>query len=306
VRIGLNLINFGPGATPDTLLGWARLAEELGYHLLMTSDHVTITADVAGRYPAPFYEPLTLLGWLAGVTRRIELGTTVIIVPYRHPLETARATAVVDQLSGGRFIFGVGVGWARQEFEALGVPFEKRGAITDDYLSAIRTCWTHDVASYEGRFVRFASVHTAPRPARAPHPPIWVGGASDAALRRAVLHGEAWHPIRIRIDWLRDTGLPRLRAIAEKEGRPVPALCPRIKFQLTDGRLPEDQRGAGQGSLEQVRGDLRALEELGCPYVLLDTYYDDPEATRSHEPAWRLVRTAADRLVDLGRGTVRS
>jgi probable F420-dependent oxidoreductase len=306
VKIGVNLINFGPGATPETLIGWARLVEELGYHLLMTSDHVTITADVAGRYPAPFYEPLSLLGWLAGVTRRIELGTTVIIVPYRHPLETARATAVVDQLSGGRFIFGVGVGWARQEFEALGVPFEKRGAITDDYLSAIRACWTHDVASYEGRFVRFANVHTAPRPVRAPHPPIWVGGASDAALRRAVLHGNAWHPIRIRIDWLRDTGLPRLRAIAEKEGRPVPALCPRIKFQLTDGPLPDDQRGAGQGSLEQVRGDLRSLEELGCPYVLLDTYYDDPEATRSHEPAWRLLRTAADRLVDLGRGTVRS
>lgn len=305
MKIGVNLINFGPGASPEALLSWARLVEDLGYHLLMTSDHVTITADVAGRYPAPFYEPLTLLGWLAGVTRRIELGTTVIIVPYRHPLETARATAVVDQLSGGRFIFGIGVGWARQEFEALGLPFEKRGAITNDYLSAIKACWTHDVASYDGRFVRFAGVHTAPRPVQAPHPPIWVGGASEAAIRRAVLHGDAWHPIRIRIDWLRDTGLPKLKEIAEKEGRPVPGLCPRIKLQLSDGALHEDTRVAGQGSLEQVRGDLRALEEMGCPYVLLDTYYDDPEATRSHEPAWRLLRTASDRLVDLGSGTIR-
>jgi probable F420-dependent oxidoreductase len=306
VKIGVNLINFGPGATPEALLSWARLVEDLGYALLMTSDHVTITPDVAGRYPAPFYEPLTLLGWLAGVTRRLELGTTVIIVPYRHPLETARTTAVVDQLSGGRFIFGVGVGWAKQEFEALGLPFEKRGAMTNDYLAAIKACWTQDVASYEGRFVRFTGIHTAPRPLRMPHPPIWVGGASDAALRRAVLHGDAWHPIRVRIDWLRDTGVPRLKEIARQEGRPVPALCPRIKFQLSDGPFPDAERPAGQGSLEQVRDDLRALEAMGAPYVLLDTYYDDPEATRNPEPAWRLLRTAAERLVDLGRGTIRS
>ena len=166
MKVGVNLINFGPGASPEALLAWARLVEDLGYHLLMTSDHVTITPDVAARYPAPFYEPLTLLGWLAGVTRQLELGTTVIIVPYRHPLETARATAVVDQLCGGRFIFGVGAGWARQEFEALGLPFEKRGAMTNDYLGAIKACWTQDVASYEGRFVRFADVQTAPRPRR--------------------------------------------------------------------------------------------------------------------------------------------
>jgi probable F420-dependent oxidoreductase len=305
MKVGVNLINFGPGATPETLASWARLVEELGFHLLMTSDHVTITPDVARLYPAPFYEPLTLLGWLAGVTRKLELGTTVIIVPYRHPLETARATAVVDRLCGGRFIFGVGVGWAKQEFETLGLPFGKRGAMTDDYLGAIKACWTQDVAAYEGRFVRFAGVHTAPRPLRSPHPPIWVGGASDAAMRRAVLHGEAWHPIRIRLGWLRDTGLPRLKEIAGKEGRPVPALCPRIKLRLTEAPLPEAERNAGQGSLEQVRGDLRALETMGAPYVLLDTYDDDPEATRSHEPAWRLLRTAAERLVDLSRGTVR-
>ena len=306
MKVGVNLINFGPGASPDGLLSWARLVEDLGYHLLMTSDHVTITPDVAGRYPAPFYEPLTLLGWLAGVTRRLELGTTVIIVPYRHPLETARATAVVDQLCGGRFIFGVGAGWARQEFEALGLPFEKRGAMTNDYLGAIKACWTRDVASYEGRFVRFADVHTAPRPMRAPHPPIWVGGASEGALRRAVLHGDAWHPIRIRVDWLRDTGLPQLRAIAEKEGRPVPALCPRIMLHLSDAPLPDDKRVAGQGTIEQVRGDLRALETLGAPYVVLDTYNVDTGPTRGHEPAWRMLATAAERLVDLGRGTIRS
>lgn len=306
MKVGVNLINFGPGAEPVALARWARVVEDLGYHLLMTSDHVAITPDVAARYPAPFYEPFSMLGWLAGVTSRVELGTTVIIVPYRHPLETARATAVVDQLCGGRFIFGVGVGWAKQEFEAIGVPFEKRGAMTNDYLQAIKACWTQDIASYEGPFVRFRDIHTAPRPARRPGPPIWVGGSSDAALRRAVRHGEAWHPIRSRVDWLRDVGLPKLRAIAEREGRPTPPLCPRIILNLlSEGAAPEDSRVAGQGSLEQVRGDLLALEAMGAPYVVLDTFTGDVEATRDPEPAWRMLEAAAERLLDLDRGSVR-
>src|SRR5258706_7089635 len=123
MRVGINLINFGPGASPESLARSAALGESLGDHLMMISDHVAITPDVQARYPAPFYDPFVTLGWLAGMTRRIELGTTVIILPYRHPLETARLAANLDRLSGGRLILGVGVGWARQEFEALGIPF---------------------------------------------------------------------------------------------------------------------------------------------------------------------------------------
>jgi len=299
MRVGINLINFGPGASPESLARAASLAEALGYHLVMISDHVAITPDVQARYPAPLYDPFTTLGWLAGLTRRVELGTTVIILPYRHPIETARMAANVDRLSGGRFILGIGAGWARQEFDALGVPFNRRGAMTDDYLAAIKTVWAEEIASYQGRFASFRDVRTAPGPLRRPHPPIWVGGASDAALRRAVLHGDAWHPIRIRVDWLRDSGLPRLRQIAEKEGRPVPALCPRIRLRLTDGTLADDARVAGEGSLDQVRADLEALQALGATYLLLDTYADDPEATRDPEVALRMVRTLAERVLDL-------
>jgi probable F420-dependent oxidoreductase len=305
MRLGINLINFGPGATPESLTRWAQLAEALGYHLVMISDHVAITPDVAARYPAPFYDPFVSLGLLAGVTRTIELGTTVVILPYRHPLQTARLTASVDQLSGGRFVFGVGVGWARQEFDALGVPFERRGAIADDYLAAIKAAWTAEVATYRGRFVSFTDVHTTPRPARSPHPPVWVGGASDAALRRAVRHGDAWHPIRIRVDWLRGTGLPRLREIADKEARPVPALCPRIRLRLTSSRVDDAGRVAGEGTLDQVRDDLDALANLGARYVLLDTYADDPEATRRPETAWRMLIEVAERVVDLPRERLR-
>jgi probable F420-dependent oxidoreductase len=306
MKFGVNLINFGPGVTPGSLARTAALAEALGYHFVMTSDHVAVTPDVTGRYPAPLYEPFTLLGWLAAATRTIEIGTTVIVLPYRHPLEVARMAANVDQLSGGRLLFGVGAGWARQEFEALGVSHEHRGGITNEYLAAIRTLWTNDLASFKGRFVAFENVDTRPRPARQPHPPVWVGGATDAALRRAVRYGDAWHPIRSKVGWLRDTGLPRLREIAEKEGRPVPALCPRIRLRLTEAPLDESQRIAGEGTLDQVRADLLALRSLGADYVLFDTYLDDPEATRHLEVMWRMLSLLAEQLLDLAHQTVRA
>src|SRR5439155_15132753 len=119
----------------------------------------------------------------------------------------------------------------------------------------------------------------------------------DAALRRAVRFGDAWHPIRVRVPWLRDTGLPRLRRIAAAEGRPAPALCPRIRLRPTDGKLADAARIAGEGSLEQVRADLEALPELRASPVLLDTYPDDPEATRPHETAWRTLATLAAQVL---------
>src|SRR6266850_8338087 len=121
MRIGVNLLNFGPGVTPESLAGWTQLAETLGYHFVMISDHVAMTSDVVARYPAPFYDPFVTLAWLARLTRRVELGTTVVILPYRHPLHTARLAANIDRLSGGRFIFGEGVGWAiRSEERRVG------------------------------------------------------------------------------------------------------------------------------------------------------------------------------------------
>ena len=305
MKVGVNLLNWGPGVSPDALARWAALVEALGYHLVMISDHVAPTPDVAAKYPAPIYDPFTTLGWLAGITRTIELGTTVIILPYRHPVQTARVAATVDRLSGGRFIFGVGVGWSQLEFAALGVPFARRGAISNDYLAAIKKLWTSDVASHAGPFVSFKDVHTGPRPFRSPHPPIWVGGASDAALRRAVRYGDAWHPNRVRMDWLRDIGLPRIAAIADAEGKPVPALCPRIRLQLTESPLPDDQRLAGQGTLDQMRKDLEGLESLGAAYVLLDSAGDDPQATRDHEPVWRMLTTLAEKVLDLSQQTLR-
>ncbi|MCW2879941.1 MAG: Coenzyme F420-dependent N10-methylene tetrahydromethanopterin reductase-like protein [Sphaerisporangium sp.] len=274
MKLGVNVPNFGPGTRPGVLRGWAEMVEELGFDLLMVSDHVVVTPDVAEQYPAPFYEPFTTLSWLAGITTRIRLGTTVLIVPYRHPLLTARMAANLQQLSGGRLVLGVGVGWARQEFEALGVPYGRRGALTDEHLRAMRLAW-QDEEDY-----------------RAGHIPIWVGGGSDAALRRAVLLGDAWHPLRFTLPWLGER-MDRLAAVAAGLGCAVPALAPRILLRLTGPPVTGEGRRAGEGTLDQIMDDLERLRLLGAETVLLDPFCGDPDETSHPETAWHMLATVA-------------
>ena len=208
--MGVNVPNFGPGTAPGLLRRWAPTVEGLGFDLLMVSDHVAVTPDVAEQYPPPFYEPFTTLAWLAGLTDRIKLGTTVLIVPYRHPLLIARMAANLNELSGGRLVLGVGVGWAVQEFDALGVPFRQRGKLTDDYLQTVRAAWENDEDYRAGRI------------------PIWGGGNSEAGLRRAVRLGDAWHPLRFTMPWLRGA-VDRLTELANGQQRPVPGLAEQVR-----------------------------------------------------------------------------
>lgn len=296
MRFGVNILNFGPGTDPSTLLGWARYAEDRGFHLAMISDHVAITPDVAATYPAPFYDPFTTLAWLSGLTERIELGTTVAIVPYRHPLHTARVAANIDRFSGGRFVLGVGVSWPRQEYAALNVPFERRGRMTDEYLEVITRAWTEETISFDGDFVSFDDVATGPLPTR--RPPIWVGGASEAAIRRAVRFGDAWHPLNQRIPWLRAEGVPALHRAADTAERPVPAFAPRLPLRLTDTALDDDTRLAGQGTLDQVRRDLDHLAELGATRIVFDTYPGAPGDMRPAEEDQRLLDVLAEHVLD--------
>jgi len=298
MKFALNVLNFGPGANPRSLRDWAEFAESAGYHAVMISDHIAVTPDIAARYPEPFYDGFTVLAWLAGITSRVELGTTVTVLPYRHPLQVARIGSDIDQLSHGRFILGAGLGWARQEFQALGIPFARRARIADEYLAAIHTLWANDVASYHGEFVSFENVHTAPRPVRSPRPPIWVGGNSDAAMRRAVRFGDAWHPINIRLGWLKER-VPGFREIAIQEKRSIPALCPRINLRITDRPVDGDQRLAGQGTIDQIHSDLQELENLGASYVTLDTYSGHPTATHDFLEYRKMLSSVAERIVDL-------
>ncbi len=307
MKFGVNIINFGPGADPGSLRGWLSFAEELGYHLVMISDHVAITPDIQEGFPAPFYDPFTSLSWLAAMSDGVELGTTVTILPYRHPLLTARMGATIDQLSNGRFILGAGVGWARQEFDALGVPFDKRGALASEYLEAIKLCWANDVATYEGQHISFRDVHTAPRPVRSTGIPIWVGGSSEAALLRAVRYGDAWHPYRYTLEWLKNNALPGLSRIAALEGKPVPAFCPRLGIHLTDSPLAKEGRKVGHGSIDQVHADLKALDSLGASTILLDTYSYPTKNGQQAKPEedWTMLRILAEQALDLENQALR-
>jgi len=291
VRLGVNVPNFGPGTNPDVLRRWALTVEGLGFDLLMVSDHIAVTPDVAEQYPAPFYEPFTTLSWLAGLTRGIRLGTTVLIVPYRHPLLIARMAANLNDLSGGRLVLGVGVGWAREEFGALGVPFRDRGRLTDEYLLAIRAAW-QDETDYRGG-----------------HIPLWIGGNSDAALRRAVRLGDAWHPLRFTPGWMAEAA-GRLAACAADQGRPAPALMPRIALRLTDAPVTASISGgdrlAGHGSIDQIMADLGQLRTLGADTVVLDPFNGDHRETTQPERAWRTLATVAERAGSQDIDTERS
>jgi alkanesulfonate monooxygenase SsuD/methylene tetrahydromethanopterin reductase-like flavin-dependent oxidoreductase (luciferase family) len=265
MRLGVNVPNFGAGTDPGLLRDWARLVEGLGYDLLMVSDHVAVTPDVAAHYPEPFYEPFTALSWLAGVTSEIQLGTTVLILPYRHPLLVARMTANLNRISGGRLVLGVGVGWARQEFEALGVPFAERGRLTDECLAVLRESWrtTGDAV------------------------PVWVGGHSAPAVRRTLAFGDAWHPLRVSMAGMRAT----LAAHPE-----LPGFAPRIELRLTASPVEDPQRLPGTGTIEQINADLEELRELGADTVVFDPYHGDPDEIRRPQQAWRaLAEVAAHR-----------
>lgn len=307
MKVGVNLLNFGPGISADSIGRWGQAVEALGYHGIFISDHVAITPSVTPRYPEPYYDALITLSWLAARTTRIDLGTTVIVLPYRHPVLLARHVANLDQLSGGRVILGVGIGNAQDEFTALGVPHNRRGAWSDEAIEAITALWAGTgFVSYAGKHIQFDQV-SAIRPSQRPYPRIWVGGNSESGMRRAIRHGAAWHPINQSVAQLRDTLVPQLRTEAERLGKSVPSLSPRIRLRITDEPLDEETRAPGTGSIEQVHSDLRGLRDLGAQYVVLDWYNgpDDLDGTRDHEHAFAMLSRLADEALDLERETTR-
>jgi probable F420-dependent oxidoreductase len=212
MRYGLHV---GGGAALRTVSAVQRigqLAEELGYDAIVTGDHITIPKEIASEYPyrkqaeALGYNPyavFTTIDWLDSftvlalfipVTKKVRLGTSVTIIPYRHPLEMARVVATLDVVSGGRIIFGAGIGWMAEEFRLLGIPFEERAARTREYITVMKEVWTKETPRFSGKFVQIdQALHFAPRPLQQPHPPIWVGGESLPALKRVVEFGQGWH-----------------------------------------------------------------------------------------------------------------
>jgi probable F420-dependent oxidoreductase len=207
MKFGVVFANAGPAAAPEHAVGLAKAAEDAGFESLWTVEHVVVPAGYESQYPysadgrmpgpeeTPIPDPLIWLTYVAAVTTRIRLATGILILPQRNPVVLAKEVATLDALSGGRVTLGVGVGWLKEEFDIIGVPFEERGARTDDYVAALRALWEQPAADYKGRFASFQGAQVYPKPVQS-RIPIVVGGHSEAAARRAGRIADGFFPGR--------------------------------------------------------------------------------------------------------------
>src|SRR5207245_9004103 len=194
MNVGVWIPNCRHLATPEIIRSTAVRAEHLGYDSIWVSDHVVVPHANVVNFGETVFDPLVTLAVVAGATSRVRLGTTVLIVPYRNAVVTAKMISSLDALSGGRVVFGIGAGWVAAESAALGVPFAERGAMTDEYLRAMNELLPSRGRTFAGKYTQFGGLVFEPKPVQKPHPPIWVGGHSRAALRRGAAFGAAWRP----------------------------------------------------------------------------------------------------------------
>jgi probable F420-dependent oxidoreductase len=279
VKFGVWLPNCRHLATPEIIRGTAARAEELGCDSVWVSDHVVVPRANIPNFGETIFDPLVTLGVVAGATTRVQLGTTVLIVPYRNAVVTAKMVSSLDALSGGRVVLGIGAGWVAAESAMLGVPFAERGRMTDEYLRAMQELWTSASPSFTGRYTQFGDVVFEPKPVQRPHPPIWVGGHSRAALRRAVELGAAWHPINRAPEELR-AGQAELARQSAARGRAVPPIITLrndVRVLGAGERAPKSAHAgrvlAGEPAalLDQL-GELRecGVEHLVCEFLAAD------------------------------------
>jgi probable F420-dependent oxidoreductase len=285
VRIGVSLPNVGLDHGKEMLLPVAEASERLGFDSVWAAHHVALPYERASRYPykhsgtevamAPgmqWLDPLVTLALVAGITDRVRLGTSVLVLPYRNPVNLAAETAALDVLSDGRLVLGVGAGWMREEFQALGIDPRERGARTDEYIQLLRTLWTQDPARFEGRFVSVDGLVLATTPRSEGGPPIWVGGNTDVALRRALRLGDGWHGFEVYpedVPQVRE----RLARLGDEIGRdPDELVLSVVRGLMPPGREEESfvpDRRMLAGSTEAVVDELGRYAEQGVMDVVI-------------------------------------
>jgi len=230
MKFGFIPINIGESARPGVLAPLAQKAEAVGVESLWTFEHTIVPLEYSSRYPysasgkmaaepeTEFVDPLIALAFVAAHTQRVKLATGVNILSQANPLLLAKQAASIDHLSGGRLMLGLGVGWLREEFQAMGVPFERRGARADDYIAAMKKVWSGQVVEHESEFLHWHGFKSYPLPARRPHPPLIIGGDSPAALRRVARHGDGWFAVDNKPEQFTER-LAELRRLTQDVGR---------------------------------------------------------------------------------------
>jgi probable F420-dependent oxidoreductase len=285
---GLHLPASSASVTAKDLVRFAQQAEALGFYCLTVADHVIVPLEISvpypytvdGKYPGTgdHLETLMTMGFLAGATKRIRFATSVMILPYRNPIVTAKMLASLDVLSGGRVIVGAGVGWMKEEFETIRTePFAERGKVADEYIAAFRELWTSDNPSFSGKYCGFSNIVFLPKPVQKPTIPIWIGGHSKQAIRRAARLGDGWHPIggvpTIPLE-PEDiaTDMSMLREYAEKAGRDAKKIRVVLKGSLFDRekQITPGKRRRFIGSAEEVASDIRDYRTAGVDTMIFD------------------------------------
>jgi probable F420-dependent oxidoreductase len=283
----LHLPASSAGVKAEDLIRFAQNAEALGFYCITVADHVIVPRQISipypytvdGKYPGTGYhlEMLTTMAFLAGATTRIRFVTSVMIAPYRNPIITAKMLASLDVLSAGRVIVGVGVGWMKEEFENLQAPiFTERGKVTDEYILAFRELWTKENPSMQGRYCNFSDIVFLPKPVQQPTIPIWIGGHSKQAIRRAARLGDGWHPIggvpTIPLepeDMKRDLAI--LGEFAQAAGRDPSKLHVALKGSLFDREKKiAGRRRRFMGGADEIASDIRAYRDVGVDTMIFD------------------------------------
>jgi len=300
MEYGFYLPNSGAGAEPDALADIAKLGDRLGFFCMVMPDHILQPNQINSTYPysltgdilaagqsgdGEWPEQITTLAYLAGVTERIKLVTSVMIIPYRNPILTAKMLSTLDMLSKGRLILGAGVGWMEEEFELLDAPpFAERGAVTNEYLQAFIELWTNDDPKFEGKYVNFSDITFLPKPVQKPYPPIWIGGQSKPAIRRAAHIGDCWHPVGaipaapLEPEELAEN-LVLLHQYAEKAGRDPAIIQVSVKAPLYDAGDSSGPRRRFSGSSDEVRQDIQTYSDVGVTHLIFDFRTGDPKQT---------------------------
>ncbi|MBM3944254.1 MAG: LLM class F420-dependent oxidoreductase [SAR202 cluster bacterium] len=294
MKFGTVMPTRGPLATQEGLTAIARKAESLGFDTLSISDHIVIPKSIDSRYPYSqggeypgdpderdqCLEQLTTVMFLAGIVSKPKLLTSVMVVPYRSPMHTAKILATIDQLSGGRLVLGVGAGWMREEFEAVGAPdYDRRGAVTDEYIRAFKELWTSPNPSFEGEFCSFSDIAFEPKPLQKPYPPIWTGGESPPALRRAGRYADVWFPIGSNPTFPVDTpqrlrqSMTTVRRHAEEAGRNPEDIGVAYATGWYNEKKaengPQGKRRMFTGSTKQIADDFKAFAAEGVDEFLV-------------------------------------
>ena len=288
MRFGFYLPTRGPTATREGIIALAREGERLGLHSAMIADHIVFPVESESSYPYTLdrrhpgggdaLETFSILGVVAGATERLRLVTSVLVLPYRNPVLTAKTVASLDVLSSGRVTLGVGVGWLKEEFAALGSPdFAKRGAVTDEWIAIFKQLWSQSPASFNGEYYSYTDIRAEPFPLQKPHLPIWVGGHSRAALRRTAQFGDGWHPVGA----IAASPLPpqemrqhldTLKRLTAAEGRDFSALTISYKAPLYDSAIADRDgtRRSFSGSAADIADDIRTFAAIGVHELILD------------------------------------